>query len=237
MPLPQLGLSLSITDNPGSPLYAGHGEREKMAGFDSGFKEHKIVITISDEKINEVELDIQNEFFDRIKLPTYKMMITDDKTEERSFYEITRDSFVLDELKSEEAGGFSFFGVNVFKKKLYTLPFMTFEPLVSSMEVFEVSKYRTKKEDYLSYTLHRKSEKATLVAGKLPKDFIGNMNSDNFFYVVDHNEGQKFIGDISYREKFIKTIPKVEIHLMKRSENIKEYQLDKKGRVSKIIYL
>lgn len=237
MPLPQLGLSLSITDNAGSPLYSGEGEREKMAGFDSAIKEHKITITISEEEVNEVELNIHNEIFDRIKLPTYKMMVTDDKTEEKTYYEVTRDTFLLQELKTKETRGISFFGLNIFKKKTYTLPVVTFEPLISSLEIFEVSRYRTKKEEYLSYTLHRNKENALLVSGKLPLDFIRKMNSDNFFYVVDHQEGQKFIGDISYREKFIKSIPKVEIHLIKRAKNIKEYELDKKGKVNKIIYL
>ncbi len=237
MPLPQLGLSLSITDNPGSPLYAGNGAREKMGEFDSAIKEHKIMITISDEKVNEVELDIQNELFDKIKLSTYKMMVTDDKTEEKTYYEVTRDSFLMDELQSKKTGGYSFFGLDIFKKKIYTLPVITFEPLVSTIEMFEVSKYRTKKEEYLSYTLTRATERATLVSGKLPKYFINKMNPKYFFYVVDNHEGQKFIGDISYREKFIKSIPKVEVNLIKRSKNIKEYELDKKGKVNKIIYL
>lgn len=237
MPLPQLGLSLSITDNAGSPIYAGEGEREKMAGFDSALKEHKIFITISDEQVNEIEIDIHNDIFDKIKLPTFKMMITDDKTEEKTYYEVTRDSFLLEELKTKEIGGLSFLGLNVFSKKMYTLPVITFEPLVSTMEIFEVSKYRTKKEEYLSYTLHRNNETALLVSGKLSSEFIKKMNSNYFFYVVDYHEGQKFIGDISYREKFIKSIPKVEINLIKRSKNIKEYELNKKGKVNKIIYL
>ncbi|WP_128332070.1 hypothetical protein [Apibacter sp. HY039] len=237
MPLPQLGLSLSITDSAGSPMYAGNGEREKMSEFDSALTNHTITITITDDKVNEVELDIHNDQFDKIKLPTYKMMVTDDKTEERTFYEVTRDSFLMKELKSKEVGGFTFFGINMFKKTVYSLPVVTFEPLKSTMEIFEVSKYRTKRENYLLYTLRRNSDAAVLVSGNLPKETIENINTEHFFYVVDHNEGQKFIGDISYREKFIKTIPKVEIHLIKRSEKIKEYELDKKGKVNKIIYL
>ena len=237
MPIPQLGLSLSITDNPGSPLYAGNGEREKMSDFDSAMHQHTITIIISDEKVNEIEFNTSNKDINKIRLPAYKMIVTDDKTEERSYYEVTRDSILFDELKINKTGGFSFLGIPIFKKTVYKLPLIAFEPLNSVKEIFEVTKFRTKKDNYLSYTLNRNSEKALLVAGIMSETFIKPTNYEHFFYIEDHNQGQKFIGDISYREKFIKTIPKVEIHLIKRERNIKEYELDKSGKVSKIIYL
>ncbi|TWP27730.1 hypothetical protein ETU08_06800 [Apibacter muscae] len=237
MPIPQLGLSLSITDNAGSSMYTGNGEREKMAEFDSALRQHTITITISDEKINEVELEVQKGILNKVKIPTYKMMVTDDKTEEKTYYEVTRDSLLFNKLKNEEIGGFSFLGLNILKKKMYNIPVLTFEPLTSKIEKFEVSKYRTKKQDYLSYNLLRNKESATLVAGKLPPNFFNTIETNHFFYIVDHNEGQKFMGDISYREKFVQITPKVEINLIKRSDHIKEYQLDKRGRINKIIYL
>lgn len=237
MPLPQLGLSLSITDNPGSPMYSGKGEREKMSDFDSAIRQHTITIVITDKKVNEIELNVSDKNLHKIMLPTYKMMVTDDKTEEKTYYEVTRDSLLLNELKINKTGGFSFLGINIFKKTVYMLPVVAFEPLKSVKEVFEVSKYRTKKDNYLYYTLHRNNEKALLVSGLLPESFIKSISCEHFFYIEDHHQGQKFIGDISYREKFIKTIPKVEIHLIKRLNNIKEYELDKSGKINKIIYL
>jgi len=237
MPLSECHLSLSLTDNPGSPFYAGSGEREEMRDVDSALDTHVITIVIGSEEIGETELKTGDKRLEKLKFPTYEMMVFDDKTEERTFYEVTRDTFLLSELKKKKVSGFSFFGINLFQKEVFRLPAVAFEPLTSSIEKFDVSKYRTKKENYLSYTLHREAEKAVLAAGNLPDDFIKTLQTDNFFYVIDHHEGQKFIGDISYREKFIKTVPIVEIQLIKRTKNIKEYELDEKGKVNKIIYL
>lgn len=58
-----------------------------------------------------------------------------------------------------------------------------------------------------------------------------------FFCVIDNSNGQRFIGDIRYHEKFIKTTPKVEIQLMKRDKTVKEFEFDKNGKVNKVIYL
>lgn len=237
MPLPQLGLSLSITDNSGSPMYSGKGEREKISDYDSAPRQHTITIIISDEKVNEVELNVNNKNLHKVMLPTYKMMVTDDKTEERTYFEVTRDSLLLNELKVNKTGRFNFLGMKLFKKTVYMLPVITFEPLNSVKEIFEVTKYRIKKDNYLSYTLHRNTEKAFLVSGLLPENFIKTTNCKNFFYVEDRCQGQKFIRDIFHREKFIKTIPKVEVHLIKRQNTIKEYELNKLGKVNKIIYL
>lgn len=237
MPLPELGLSLSITDNPGSPLYAGVGEREHMSDFDSAQKEHTITIIISDEEVGKVSIDLQqNGNNSQIELPTYKMSLTDDKTNETNFYEVTRDTFLSKELKLNSIGGFSLFGWDLFKKTTYTLPAIAFEPLTSSIERFDVSRYRTMREEYLSYTLKKNERTANLVAGMLPENLFSEA-SDNFFCVIDNSNGQRFIGDIRYREKFIRSIPKVEVHLIKRNQSIKEFELDKKGKVNKIIYI
>ncbi|MFV0304417.1 MAG: hypothetical protein ACK5IC_02915 [Moheibacter sp.] len=238
MSLPELGLSLSITDNPGSPLYAGVGEREHMSDFDSAQKEHIIKIIISDEEVGKVVVDLQkNGITSQIELPTYKMSLTDDKTNETNFYEVTRDIFLSKELKSNSIGGFSLFGWDLFKKTTYTLPAIAFEPLTSSIEQFDVSRYRIMREDYLSYTLKKRdSQTANLVAGILPENMLSDA-TDNFFCVIDNSNGQRFIGDIRYREKFIRSIPKVEVHLIKRNQSIKEFELDKKGKINKIIYI
>lgn len=237
-PLPQLGLSMSITDNAGSSFYTGQGQREKMTEFDSAHKDHTISIIISDEVVSEVELSLENNNKSFLfKLPTYKMMVTDDKTNETSFYEVTRDSLLLEKVFSKTIGGFSFFGFDFFKKKIMALPSIAYEPLKSKIETFKVFKYRTRKEGFLAYSLTDGENSAMLIAGEMIKNIFKRPEVDNFFYVVDHNNGQKFIGDISYREKFIKSIPKVEIQLMKRDKKIKEIEFDTKGLVNKIIYL
>jgi hypothetical protein len=238
MPLPQLGLSLSITDNPGSPLYAGVGQREHMSEFDSAFTKHTITIVITDEEVGSVTINLKKkDKVSEVKLPTYKMSVTDDKTNETNYYEVTRDTLLLKELKTKSIGGFSFLGVEWFKKKAITLPSISYEPLKMAIEYFEVSRYRTLKENFLSYTLKKEDKIANLIAGEIPENLFDNAKTDNFFCVIDNSNGQRFIGDIRYREKFIKTTPKVEIQLMKRDKTVKEFEFDKNGKVNKIIYL
>src|SRR5690606_24303607 len=188
MPLPELGLSLSITDNRGSAFYAGAGEREHMGKAEMFYEDHTIMITISDEQSGFTTVDLVNDVgkIFQVDLPTYKMKLTDDKTHEESLYEVTRDRLLFKELNLQEnIGGFSVFGLNFLKKKQYVLPSVAYEPKSDKMETFEVSKYRTLKPDYLSYHL-RKNEEETgfLVAGKLPKELFENSNPDCFFCVI-----------------------------------------------------
>lgn len=238
MPIPQLDLSLSSTNNPGSPMYAGNGEFEHMARYDSALNNHTISITISNEEIGKVGINLQKDkSLDKIELPTYKMMVTDDKTNETEIYEVTRDTVLFKELKTKKVSGFSFFGIKFFQKFKFSIPTILFEPLKSEKEKFEVSKYRTMRDEYLSFSLRRENQNAYLVAGTIPEKFFEEKNTENFFFVVDNSNGQKFIGDIKYREKFIKTVPKIEVHLVKRNQVAKEFDYDPKGSVNKIIYL
>lgn len=240
MPLPELGLSMSITDNNGSAFYAGAGKREDMGERRMFNEDHTITITISDEESGFTTVDLVNDVGNifQIDLPTYKMKLTDDKTNDESLYEVTRDRLLFKELNlKENIGGFSVFGLNFLKKKQYVLPSIAYEPKLDKIETFEVSRYRTLKLDYLSYHL-RKTELETgfLVAGKLPKELFENSNPDCFFCVIDNSEGLSFIGDIQYREKFIKKTPKVVVNVIKRDKQIKEVNFNKKG-ISEIIYL
>ena len=238
MPLPQLGLSLSITDNEGSPLYAGVGQREHMGEFDSAFTKHTITIVITDEEVGSVTINLKKkETISEVQLATYKMSITDDKTNETNYYEVTRDTLLLKELKTKKIRGFSFLGIEWFKKLTTTLPSISYEPLKTAIEYFEVSRYRTLKENFLSYTLKKESKTATLIAGEMPENLFDTAKTDHFFCVIDNSNGQRFIGDIRYREKFLKMTPKVEIQLMKRDKTVKEFELDKNGKVNKVIYL
>ncbi len=238
MPLPELDLSLSTTDNPGSPLYAGHGEFEHMGRYDSALNQHTITITISEEEVGKVEIELNDrKFLSKIELPTYKMTVYDDKTDDTEVYEVTRDTLLFKELKTKKVSGFSLFGIQFFQKKKYTFPTIAFEPLKATKEKYEVSRYRVMRKDYVSFTLRKEEANAFLVAGTIPEKFFEAENTDNFFFVVDHSNGQKFIGDIKYREKFIKTVPKIEVHLIKRNKVVKEFDFDKGGRVNKVVYL
>ncbi|HKX86886.1 MAG TPA: hypothetical protein VJL37_09440 [Flavobacterium sp.] len=237
MPLPQLGLSMSITDNPGSPLYAGVGQREQMTEFDSALTKHTITIVITDEESGLVTIKLnKNNKVSEVELMTYKMSITDDKTNETNFYQVTRDTLLLKELKTKSIGRFSFLGIEWFKRQVTHLPSISYEPLKSVIEYFEVSRYRTIRDNYLAYSLRRGEVLANLVAGEVPENLFNNSKNENFFCVIDNSNGQRFIGDIKYREKFIKTIPNVEIQVMKRNKSIKEFEFDKSGKINKIIY-
>ena len=238
MPLPQLGLSMSITDNPGSPLYAGVGQREHITEFDSALAKHTITIVITDEEAGLVTVKLnKNSKVSEIELMTYKMSITDDKTNETNYYQVTRDTLLLKELKTKSIGRFSFLGFEWFKRQVTQLPSISYEPLKALVEYFEVSRYRTIRENYLAYTLKRGEVLANLVAGEIPENLFNNQKNENFFCVIDNSNGQRFIGDIKYREKFIKTIPNVEIQLIKRNKSIKEFEFDNSGKINKIIYL
>lgn len=240
MPMPELGLSLSITDNEGSPMYAGKGQREHMGETKMFNESFTITITISDEVLGSVSIDLFNDVGKKfqVDLPTYKMKLTDDKTNEESLYTVTRDRLLLKELNQKELiGGFSLFGMKFFQKKQYVLPAIAFEPQYEKLESYEVSRYRTLKEDYLSYPLKRvNGESGFLVAGKVPQSLFESDDSTLFFSVIDQQEGKTFIGDILYREKFIKITPKVVVNVLKREKKIKEVEFTEKG-ASSIIYL
>ena len=230
MPLPDLNLKLSITDNLGSPLYAGHGEREKMASFDSQMKQHTINITISEEQIGEFEIPIDNELCgngEKVVLPTYKMLVTDTLTDERTIYEVTRDNFLSDKIEKRKTGGISIFGKTFFAKEKIQIPMISFEPAQETTEIFTANKQKTLKRDSLYYTFDNKKSKAYLVAGISQEVIFANTSIDYLFYVKN---GNKFIGDILYREKFLKLLPIVKITLIKRKQKAIKNS-------SKIIYI
>lgn len=238
MSLPQLGLSMSITDNEGSPLYAGVGQRELITTFDSALTKHTITIVITDEEVGKVNVSLKKGTkTSDVELVTYKMSITDDKTNETNFYEVTRDTLLLKEIKNKSISKFKFLGIEWFKRQISNLPSISYEPLKTAIDYFEVSRYRTMRDNYMSYSLKKGITVAHLVAGQLPENIFKETKNEIFFCVIDNSDGQRFIGDIRYREKFIKTIPNVEIQVMKRNKTIKEIEIDKSGKVNKIVYI
>ena len=75
-----------------------------------------------------------------------------------------------------------------------------------------------------------------LYAGDI-NGFIKPENIYQYFMVVDKDGGMSFIGDILYREKFLKLTPKVELHLIKRKKVPKNFEYDDKGNIKTIVYL
>ncbi|WP_435524211.1 hypothetical protein [Chryseobacterium indoltheticum] len=55
--------------------------------------------------------------------------------------------------------------------------------------------------------------------------------------IVDYNDGKSFIGDILYREKFLKLTPKVELQIIKRPKVAKNFEYDDKGNIKRVVYL
>lgn len=231
MPLPELNLKLSITDNPGSPLYTGHGEREKMAAFDSQMKQHTINITISQEKVGQIEIPISHELCvdqEKAIIPTYKMLVTDTLTEEKTIYEVTRDNFLNERIEKKKTGGISIFGKRFFAKERIYAPMIAFEPDKEDIETFITNKQKTLKQKSLYYTFQQNQSIAYLVAGINEDTIFANTDISYLFYVKN---GEKFIGDILYREKFLKLTPTIKITLIKRQEK------NTRKNADKIIYI
>ena len=113
---------------------------------------------------------------------------------------------------------------------------IAFEPEKDSIESFELSRYRKLSNDSLSYQFQSGDKKLLIYAGSL-ENFTKPTDIDSYFIIVDKNEGQSFIGDISYREKMLKLTPKVMLQVVKRTKIAKEFSFDSKGKVQKLIYL
>ena len=66
-----------------------------------------------------------------------------------------------------------------------------------------------------------------------------NDKSENnpYFWIIDHVEGQSFIGDILYREKFLKLTPQIESFINKRKKTPKNIESNNKGEIQRIIYI
>jgi hypothetical protein len=75
-----------------------------------------------------------------------------------------------------------------------------------------------------------------LYAGDL-NEFKVSTDIAQYFVVADKDQGKSFIGDILYREKFLKLTPKVELHIIKRKKIPKNFEYDDKGIIKKIVYL
>lgn len=236
-PIPQLNLSLSTTDSKVSPFYAGEGTQ--ISHTDTALKQHTITIYITDEESGIVRLNINksNEKQPQsIEIPTYKMLVIDSLTSEKHTYEVTRDTMTLVEKKNTRSTFWQFLNFDFIKPQKYTYNTLTFEPLHQEIENYSLSKYRKLDHDTLNYFFKKNDNNISLFAGDYNTIDI-SQNLKNMFLVVDGQKGQRFIGDILYREKFLKLSPKVELQLIKRKYTPKTIEFDKKGAINKIVYL
>jgi hypothetical protein len=230
-PLPELNLNLGITDNPGSPFYAGDAEGV-VVRTDSGLRNYTITLLISDQEAGNIHLKIgEND----VEIPTYKLTVTDDKTDETKSYQVTRDTLSFVKTKTKKSF-LSFFGFKRFDKTSFLYENIAFEPNLENIEKFDISRHRKLSEDVLTYELQGNDSRVLLYAGDI-NGFQKPEIIEQYFIVVDQNNGRSFIGDILYREKFLKLTPKVELQIIKRKKVPKNFEYDDKGNIKKLIYL
>lgn len=231
-PLPELNLNLGLTNNPGSPFYGGNGEEGIIVRTDSAMKKHTITLVISDQEVGKILLKINDQ---ELEVPTYKLTVTDDKTDETNAYQITRDTLNFVTSKTKKSL-FSFFGFKRFDTTSFLYENIPFEPQIEYLEKFDISRYRKLSQDVLTYELSGNGQQVLLYAGDL-NEFKVSTDIAQYFVVADKDQGKSFIGDILYREKFLKLTPKVELHIIKRKKIPKNFEYDDKGIIKKVVYL
>lgn len=238
MPIPQLNLSLGLTGNKTSSSFAEEGQ--VIVRTDSALIKHTITIHITDEESGKVRIknpDLNNEHSETIELPTYKMLVTDTLTDEKHTYEVIRDFIISKkENRKEKKSFWSFLNFDFIKPKNYRYDILSYEPEYQEIETYIISKYRKLNHDILSYSFSKNDKILSLFAGDYD-DFVKPENQESLFIVVDGQKGQRFIGDILYREKFLKLTPVVELKIIKRKNSPKSVEFDKKGNINRIVYI
>jgi hypothetical protein len=237
MPIPQLNLSLGLTDNDGSVFYAGSGEGKVIVRTDSALIKHTISITISEQEVGTIYLKTHqssSEIPSKIEIPTYQMILTDDKTNEKEIYKVTRDTFFYKEQITKKSI-WSFLGLKFLAPKNFLFENIPFEPLKEEIETYDISKYRKLNTDELTYTFEKDNQTIQLFAGDI--NSLQMQKGISYFIIVDENNGKRLIGDLLYREKFLKLTPKVKLNIVKRKKVSKAMQTDLKGKTDRLIYL
>jgi hypothetical protein len=237
MPIPQLNLSLGLTDNDGSVFYAGSGEGKVIVRTDSALIKHTISITISEQEVGTIYLKTHqssSEIPTKIEIPTYQMILTDDKTNEKEIYKVTRDTFFYKEQITKKSI-WSFLGLKFLAPKNFLFENIPFEPLKEEIETFDISRYRKLNSDELTYTFEKDNQTIQLFAGDI--NSLEMKKGISYFIIVDENNGKRLIGDLLYREKFLKLTPKVKLNIVKRKKVSKAMQTDLKGKTDRLIYL
>lgn len=237
MPIPQLNLSLGLTDNDGSVFYAGSGEGKVIVRTDSALTKHTITITISEQEVGTIKLrthSLGSDIPSEIEIPTYQMILTDDKTNEKAIYKVTRDTFFFKEQTTKKSI-WSFLGLKFLAPKNFLFENIPFEPLKEEIVTFDISKYRKLNSEELTYTFENDNKTIQLFAGDVNTLHI--QKGISYFIIADENNGKKLIGDLLYREKFLKLTPKVKLQIIKRKKVSKTMETDLKGKADKLIYI
>ncbi|WP_312902088.1 hypothetical protein [Chryseobacterium taichungense] len=230
-PLPQLNLNLGMIRETNSSLPEENGE-PIIIRTDSELKKHTITLIISDQEVGRISLKIAEK---EIEIPTYKLTVTDNKTNETEAYQVTRDTLTF--VKSKTRKSFlSFFGFKQFDKTSFLYENIAFEPQQEDIEKCDISKYRKLTPDILTYEFEGNGQNLMLYTGDI-NSFSKPKHIEKYFIVVDGNNGKSFLGDILYREKFLKLTPKVELLLIRRKKIVKHFEYDDKGKTTKLIYL
>ena len=232
MPLPEIKLTLRYEDRYLSEKWNDRDADKVVVRTDTHFQKHTISLLISEQPIGSVQLKIDDHW---VELPTYKLTVTDDKTEEIKTFQVTRD-FLTFKKETTQKSFFSFLGIKRFDKTSFLYENIAFEPEKDSIESFELSRYRKLSDNSFSYQFQSGDKKLLIYAGNL-ESFVKPSDIDSSFIIVDKSEGQSFIGDISYREKMLKLTPKVTLQVVKRTKIAKEFSFDNKGKIQKLIYL
>jgi len=227
-PLPELNLNLGISKNSSST----DNRDEIIVRTDSGLRKHTISMIISDQEVGKVHLKINNK---EVEIPTYKLTITDDKTNETEAYQVTRDTLSFVKITTKKSF-LSFLGIKRFDKTSFLYENIAYEPLRESIEKFDISKHRKLSQDQLTYQLSGNGQNIILYSGNI-NEFEKPEKNTQYFMIVDNNDGKSFIGDILYREKFLKLTPKVELQIIKRQKVAKNFEYDDKGNIKRVIYL
>ncbi|WP_415325645.1 hypothetical protein [Chryseobacterium sp. MMS23-Vi53] len=230
-PLPELNLNLGISKDKHSVFHAKE-DGEIIVRSDSGLRKYTISMIISDQEVGKIQLKFGDH---KVEIPTYKMVVTDDKTEETTVYQVTRDTLQFVKSKTKKSW-LSFLGFKKFDKTSYLYENISFEPELETVENFNLSKYRSLSEKSLSYKLSGNGENVMLFAGEI-NDFKKPEDISKYFMIVDQNNGMSFIGDILYREKLLKLTPKIELQIIKRKNIPKNFEFDEKGKARRVIYL
>ncbi|NRS89916.1 hypothetical protein HNQ02_002850 [Flavobacterium sp. 7E] len=237
MPFPELNLSLGLTDNDGSVFYSGSGEGKVIVHTDTALKKHTITITISEQQVGSVNLKTHFEGAEipaEIEVPTYQMIITDDRSNEKEVYKVTRDTFFYRE-QTTKKGLWSFLGLKFLAPKNFLFDNIPFEPLYENIETFDISKYRTLNQEQLTYTFQKEGQNIQIFAGDI--NTLKVKKGTSYFIIVDEKKGQRFIGDILYREKFLKLTPKVTLNIIKRKQVSRSMETNKEGHTDRLIYI
>ncbi|MCW3162374.1 hypothetical protein [Chryseobacterium oryctis] len=229
-PLPELNLGLGILKDPHSTVENRDGEI--IVRTNSGLSKYTISIVISDQEVGKISLKIGEKV---VEVPTYKLTVTDDKTNETEVYQVTRDTLSFTKTKTKRSF-LSFFGFKKFDKTSYLYENIPYEPALERIEKFDISRHRKLSHEELTYHLKNEDKSVILYAGDI-NEFKKPDEVSQYFIVVDKDGGKSFIGNILYREKFLKLTPRVELEIIRRKQVPKNFEYDDKGNIKRTIYL